>query len=48
MTRVCAWCSEVLEVIDDGDERVSHGICKSCAEKLEQEMEDDDDDAVQD
>ena len=37
MTRICAWCSTILGTIDDGDDRVSHGICPACSAKLEPE-----------
>lgn len=32
MTIKCAWCGRVLRTIEDGDNRVSHGICKDCME----------------
>ena len=32
---VCAWCSKVLgEKGKDEDKRITHGVCKECAEKL--------------
>lgn len=32
MKAVCAWCTKVLEEIDDGDDVITHGMCKACAE----------------
>ena len=37
MTRICAWCSTILGTIDDGSDRVTHGICPACSAKLEPE-----------
>jgi len=31
MIRICAWCDKVIEIAD-GDNIVTHGICKSCIE----------------
>jgi len=45
MFTVCAWCNRIRIngewVVDDEPDRaelVSHGICESCAEKLEDEQ----------
>ena len=33
--RVCAWYKKVLgEKGKDEDKRITHGVCKKCAEKL--------------
>ena len=29
---ICAWCGKVMK---EGEEPVSHGICKECAKKIE-------------
>jgi len=34
MKAVCAWCNKVLEEIDDGNDLITHGMCKPCAESL--------------
>ena len=35
---VCAWCKKVIRDGDtDEDGHVSHGICEECAEKLEED-----------
>ena len=39
----CSWCGKVLKVEKDrffGQFKVSHGMCKFCAERWEQEWED--------
>ena len=45
MIKICSWCRRRLVdgewVVDDEPDRaelVSHGICESCAEKLEDEQ----------
>jgi len=40
---VCSWCATVM---DDGTpgQPTTHGICPACSEKLEQQIEEDDDD----
>ena len=40
MIRVCAWCKKVLgEKGKDEDKRITHGVCKKCAEKLLEDNE---------
>jgi transcriptional regulator with PAS, ATPase and Fis domain len=34
MKAVCAWCNKVLKEIDDGDDVITHGMCKACAESF--------------
>lgn len=39
MTVLCAWCGKHLKGSEDGnDERISHGICKGCSDKLLQAL----------
>ena len=34
-TVICAWCKTT---ISEGDQRISHGICKACVRQEEGEM----------
>ena len=34
MRLICSWCSRLIGNRDDGESGVSHGICKDCAKKL--------------
>ena len=37
MKTVCAWCQKVMKE-DEGEEE-SHGVCKTCGKKVEEEIE---------
>jgi DNA-directed RNA polymerase subunit RPC12/RpoP len=34
--KVCGWCQKVMK---EGEEPISHGICKPCSEKVSIEMD---------
>ena len=41
----CAWCQKPMGEKDPlNDERVSHGICKQCSDKMFKEIEGEDND----
>jgi hypothetical protein len=37
MTIVCAWCSKLIDTVDDSYDVVSHGMCERCFAKFEKE-----------
>lgn len=39
MTRICAWCGEVMDPGDPADPRVTHGICERCRVGARAEMD---------
>lgn len=39
MTRICAWCGEVMDPGDPADPRVTHGICEGCMVAARAEMD---------
>ena len=41
MRAVCSWCGELVR---EGREPVTHTICTSCAEEMEEELEEEDGD----
>ncbi len=38
MKTICAWCGKLIKAGSDSLGRVSHGICKSCAVVVEDEL----------
>ena len=39
MKIICAWCGKILsKELDSSDKENSHGICKTCEDKMREEL----------